>query len=123
MNEQANLVEATIEPARTTTTIELMGKPYQIRCQEQEVSALQKAANYLNNTMKELCPDGKLMAMEKLAVMAAINLASQLLELETKTDQNTHFLNQRLDNLQTKLEYALEPENDSLMMEISSVQA
>ena len=104
----------TSKPANTTETaattiIELLGKPYPIKCQENEISTLQKAAHYLNNSIKALPNNGKLLAPEKLAIMAALNLASQILELEDQMSQHMHFLNQRLGNLQTKLEYALEP--------------
>lgn len=97
-----------------TTTIELLGKPYQIRCQEHEIGNLQKAAEYLNNTLKSLPDSSKSLAPEKLALMAALNLASQILALEEQMSQHIHFLNQRLGNLQTKMEYALtETEFDS----------
>jgi len=92
-----------------STTIELLGKPFQIRCPETEVSSLQKAAQYLNNTLKTLPASGKGLPPEKLAIMAALNLASQILELEDQMSQHIHFLNQRLVNLETKLEYALMP--------------
>jgi cell division protein ZapA len=109
--------------AAATTTIELLGKPYQIKCQENEVAALQKAAEYLNNTMKSLPASGKLLAPEKLGVMAALNLASQLLELEQQMSQHLHFLNQRLGNLQSKIENALNLSSDlpfSAQLEIDS---
>jgi cell division protein ZapA len=94
----------------TTTTIELMGKPYQIRCQENEIAGLQKAAQYFNKTLKALPGSEKILAPEKLAILAGLNLASQILELEDQMSQHIHFLNQRLANLQTKLESALDVE-------------
>ena len=109
--------------AASATTVEFLGKPYQIKCQEHEVAALQKAAEYLNNTMKDLPPSGKLLSAEKLGVMAALNLASQLLELEQQMSQHLHFLNQRLSNLQTKLEAALEPLGSPHMEMDSAAQA
>ena len=108
----------------TTATIELMGKPYQIKCQENEIPALQKAAEYLNGTLKSLPNTGKLLAPEKLGIMAALNLASQILELEQQMSQNLLFLNQRLNSLQAKLESALTPPESSsaFRLEIESAQ-
>lgn len=90
-----------------TTTIELLGKPYQIRCQEHEIANLEKAAAYLNNMLKALPSSSKNLAPEKLAWMAALNLASQILALEEQMNQHADSLNQRLGNLQIQLEYAL----------------
>jgi|GEM_PF-969705 len=123
------------DPNSVTANIELLGKPYQIKCREYEIPALQKAAEYLNNLMKTMPAPTKLVSPEKLGIMAALNLASQILEMEQRTNQQFHFLNQRLSNLQHKLENAL-PQSPSqpseppalesitpFRLEIESVQA
>ncbi len=102
----------------STLTLELLGRPYQIRCQDNEIAALQKAAQYLNNSMKTLPSSGKVLSPEKLAVMAALNLATQILELQEQMSQHLHFVNQRLGNLQSKLEYALEPSENETAAEV-----
>jgi len=102
-----------------STHIELLGKPYQIRCQEHEISALNKAADYLNANIKNMPNAGKILAPDKLAVMAALNITSQLLELEQQMSQHIHFLNQRLGILQAKMEAAL-PSPPSLELELES---
>jgi cell division protein ZapA len=118
------MTDNTTATTAATATIELLGKTYQIKCEENEKPALQKAAAYLNNTMKTLPNAGKLPAPEKLGIMAALNLASQLLELEEQMSQQMHFLNQRLNNLQAKLESALTPgdSNSSFRLEVESAQ-
>ena len=97
----------TLLAAPTMTTIELLGKAYQIKCEENEIPALKKAAEYLNNTMQVLPHTGKPLVPEKLGIMAALNLASQIVELEQQMNEQTQRLHQRLHNLQTKLENAL----------------
>lgn len=92
----------------TTANIELLGKPYQIKCRESEIPALQRAAEYLNSTLQSMPQGSKALAPEKLGMMAALNLASQILELEDQMSQQMHFINQRLHNLQIKLENAIE---------------
>lgn len=110
----------------TTASIELLGKPYQIKCRENEIPALQRAAEYLNSTLESLPEGSKTLAPEKLGMMAALNLASQFLELEEQMAQQMHFLNQRLHNLQIKLENALgkntAEENNSFRLEVESAQ-
>lgn len=95
------------KPAASPTVIDLFGKPYQFKCEENEVAGLQKAATYLNNSIESLPASVKQLPTDKLAMMAALNLATQILELEDQMSQHMHFLNQRLDNLQSKLEFAL----------------
>jgi cell division protein ZapA (FtsZ GTPase activity inhibitor) len=105
-------------------SIELLGKPYQIKCQEFEIPALQKAADHLNQTLKSLPQGERPLPPEKLGIMAALNLSSQILELQEQMSQQMHFLNQRLHNLQTKLESALNPAeaNASFRLEVESAQ-
>lgn len=112
--------------SQAMASIELLGRPYQIKCQENEIAALQKAADYLNTTLKSLPqPGGRILAPEKLGMMAALNLASQILELEEQMSQQMHFLNQRLHNLQTKLENALNPSEAfaSFRLEVEPAQS
>lgn len=106
----------------TTVTIELMGRPLQIRCPEHEIAGLQKAAEYLDNTMR-IVSESKPLSPEKIAVLSALTLASQILKLESQTNQHMDSLNQRLGNLQDKLEYALDSEENFLISERQSAQA
>ncbi len=110
----------------TTASIDLLGKAYQIKCRENEIPALQRAAEYLDDTLQSFPQGGSNpLAIEKLAMMAALNLASQILKLEEQMSQQMHFLNQRLHNLQTKLEHALgglEEPSASFCLEVESAQ-
>jgi len=88
--------------------------------------ALLKAAECLNNTLKTLPNPGKLASPEKLGIMAALNLASQLVELQEKHDQQSSKLNQRLNKIQDQLESALSFSSDQptpFRLEIESAQA
>lgn len=121
------MTEKTSPPSIPTPTvsIELLGKNYQIKCEENEIPALQKAAEHLNNTMKKMPPSGKLLAPEKLGIMAALNLASQFLALEQQMNEQLHFLNLRLQHVQEKIEEALinTSETTSFRLEVEPAQA
>ena len=110
------------ENTTTMTTIDLLGKPYQVKCEEHEIPALQKAAAYLNNTMKALPHTTNSLLPEKMGMMAALNLASQIVELEQQKSEQTYLLNQRLYNLQAKLEQVLDSSDStaSFSLEIES---
>jgi len=89
------------------TTVEILGKPYPIRCPENELASLQAAAEYLHTKMKEVQESGKVINLERIAIIAALNITYELLQVD---DQKTTFIgkvNQRIANLQEKIDSAI----------------
>lgn len=62
-------------------TVRIMGKEYTVACPQDEHEALVKSADYLNERMTTIRKRGKALGGEKIAVMAALNIARELLEL------------------------------------------
>ena len=62
-------------------TVRIMGKEYTVACPQEEHEALVKSADYLNERMTTIRKRGKALGGEKIAVMAALNIARELLEL------------------------------------------
>ncbi len=90
----------------TDTSIEIMGKAYQIKCPTSEVNSLQRAAQYLEEKMREVRASGVL-NFDRVAIITALNVAHQLLTLEQQKNQHAQVINQRLIKLQNKVESAL----------------
>ncbi len=90
-----------------TTTIEILGKVYPVRCSEAEVSSLQMAAQMLNKKMSEVQESGKAINLERIAIITALNLANQLLQSDTQKSVVMQNINQRLLQLQNKVDSAL----------------
>lgn len=89
------------------TSVEILGKEYPIRCQESELKALQEAAAYLNDKMTDIKESGKVINLERIAIMAALNVAYEYLEMK---DHKTGFIskiNQRISQLQEKIDSAI----------------
>ncbi|MEW6166890.1 MAG: cell division protein ZapA [Pseudomonadota bacterium] len=63
-------------------TVRIMGKEYSVTCPPDEHEALVKSADYLNERMTSIRRRGKALGTEKIAVMAALNIARELLELK-----------------------------------------
>lgn len=61
-------------------TVRIMGKEYTVACPQKEHEALVKSADYLNERMTTIRKRGKALGLEKIAVMAALNIARELLE-------------------------------------------
>ncbi|WP_028080631.1 cell division protein ZapA [Solimonas soli] len=63
-------------------TVRIMGKEYAVACPPDEHEALIKSADYLNERMTSIRKRGKALGAERIAVMAALNIARELLELK-----------------------------------------
>src|SRR3990167_7207384 len=91
----------------STTTIEILGKLYPVRCSAAEVESLQMAAKLLNQKMSEAQASGKAINLERIAIITALNLANQVLQTDNHKSSVMQKINQRLTNLQDKLEAAM----------------
>ena len=69
-----------------TVTVSILDKDYQVNCQTSEVSALQRSAAFLDRKMREMRDNSNIFGLDRLAVMAALNLANDLLTQSEKAD-------------------------------------
>ena len=64
-----------------TVTLRLMGREYTVNCPPDEHESLIHSAEFLNERMNAIRKRGKALGAERIAVMTALNLARELLEL------------------------------------------
>jgi cell division protein ZapA len=64
-------------------TVRLLDKEYQVACPEDEREALIESADLLNRKMKEIRDSGKVVGVDRIAVMAALNLCHEMLQGRT----------------------------------------
>jgi len=62
-----------------TIDITVLGRTYKVACEEPEREALLRTAAYLDAKMNEIRNAGKVSGTERIAVMAALNIAHELL--------------------------------------------
>jgi len=65
--------------------ISIMGRDFQVACPPQEQDDLLEAARYLDKNMKEIQKTGKIIGSERCAIMAALNITNDLLQLQRNT--------------------------------------
>ena len=82
----------------------IMGKEYRIACDLEEQDDLIHSAQQLDVQMRKMRDSGKITGPDRIAVMAALNLAHELQLMKT---QNAA-LNQRLSECLTKLSRKIE---------------
>lgn len=88
-------------------TVIILDKEYRVACAEQEKEALVASAYYLNSKMKEIRDSGKVVGVERIAVMAALNIAHELLQQKSRKEDYTHALTGQMRALHDKVEAAL----------------
>ncbi len=67
----------------TRVTVRLLEKEYVIACPPSERAALLDSAELLNAKMREVRDSGKIIGLDRIAVIAALNLTHELLGLKT----------------------------------------
>lgn len=70
------------KPDQLTVTVKIMGREYAVQCAPQEHEALVASAELLNERMSSIKKRGRALGAEKIAVMAALNLARELLAVQ-----------------------------------------
>lgn len=95
-----------LEAARVT--VRILEKEYFVACQPAERSDLLDSAAYLNRQMKEIRDTGKVVGADRIAVMAALNIANELLQLRDRDSGTQVEFGNRLKVLRERVETALE---------------
>ena len=62
-----------------TLDVSILGRSFKIACQESEREELGEAVRFLDGRMREIRDTGKVAGGERIAVMAALNIANELL--------------------------------------------
>jgi cell division protein ZapA len=61
-----------------TITVNILDKDYQIACPPEQQAELVDSAKYLDAQMRKIRGNGKVVGLERIAVMAALNIAHEL---------------------------------------------
>ncbi len=95
----------------SSVTVHILDKDYRIACGASEQEALLKSVNFLDGKMREIRENGKVIGTDRIAVMAALNLAHELLGQQTQKENSSQSAGKRIRILQEKIEVALNATN------------
>lgn len=70
----------------STVTVKILDKEYQVACPAGRQSELVFSASYLDKQMREIRHSGKVIGLERIAVMAALNISHELLQASEHDD-------------------------------------
>ena len=90
--------------ANEPVTIRLLDREYTVGCDPDERHSLLAAAKLLDNKMREIRGSNRMAALDRVAVLAALNLAHELQQLRSDTDGRDRQLERTLGDLNRKLD-------------------
>ena len=88
-------------------SVRIMEKEYVIACPYDDRSALLDAAEFLNARMREIRDSGRVVGIDRIAVMAALNLAHEYLNGKDRESKVDNGAGQRVRALRERVEGAL----------------
>ena len=87
--------------------VSIMGRNYRVTCADEEREALLAAVAYVDKKMTEIKAASKVAGTERIAVMAALNIANELLSVKLGGGFDMAELKRRMNSVQSKLDQAL----------------
>lgn len=87
--------------------VRILDKDYLVACPHEERSALLDSAELLNAKMREIRDGGKIVGADRIAVMAALNLANEVLKLREKDARIESALGERVRGMRERVDAAL----------------
>ena len=95
-----------MKETRDGVTVNILGKEFMVACPDNERAALIAAATYLDKKMREIQTSGKVIGSERTAIMAALNITHEFLDLRGRAGMAID-TTQKIKFLQTKIDAVL----------------
>lgn len=94
-----------------TLELNILDRDYRVNCPDGAEAQLKDAARYLNEKMVEIkntsSTAGKVLGVDRIAVIAALNIAHELLEVQQQQGNQ----NDRLDKIHQMIDEALDKDS------------
>jgi len=90
----------------SSVNIRVLDKDYTVACPDGEEASLLASADLLNKKVQEIKERGSIIGSERIAVMAALNLAHEFLAADSE-NSNLNQVDQRIHSLKDKIDSAL----------------
>ena len=87
-----------------------MGREFRVACPEDEQARLLEAVDYLNKKMLEIRDGGKVIGLERIAIMAALNIAHEMMSARGGFD--TSDLKRRMAHMESIIDQAMSEQPD-----------
>ena len=88
----------------TTVSVNILDKDYEVACAPGEVDDLKASARHLDRQMQAIRNSGRVIGLDRVAVMAALNIAHEFIGAESRRKQTE----EHIDMLAEKLRQVLD---------------
>jgi cell division protein ZapA len=92
----------------TTVTVNILDKDYQVACPPDQERALIDAARHLDKKMRGVRDSGKVIGLERIAVMVALNTTYELLNTAAPVGETSGAGLEQMKKLSEKIDDALQ---------------
>ncbi len=86
--------------------VSIMGREFTVSCTDEERQGLLNAVNYLDKKMNDIRDSGKVVGVERIAIMAALNLSHEVLNTKNG-DVDIGDFKRRINVMQSQIDEAL----------------
>ena len=90
-----------------TIGIRILNKEYQMSCPPGQEEQLYLASRYLDLKMREIRSHGRVIGFERMAIMAALNIAHELLQFREQKEAYVTSVTEQIERLQNKIDEVL----------------
>jgi cell division protein ZapA len=87
--------------------VNVMGREFRVSCTEEERRDLLKAVDYLNAKMREIRDTGKVIGVERIAIMAALNITHEYLSTRMDGGFDVGEFKRRMLSMQATIDQAM----------------
>lgn len=91
-----------------TVTVKILDKDYQVACPPEQERGLIEAARHLDKQMRNVRDSGKVIGLERIAVMVALNTAYQLLNHDAQASETSKTALDDVKKLSDRIDDALQ---------------
>lgn len=92
----------------TAIDANIMGREFRISCTEEEREDLLQAVDYLDGKMREIRDAGKVVGVDRIAIMVALNIAHELLRTRVGGGVDLGDLRRTIVAMQTSMDAVLQ---------------
>lgn len=98
--------------AMKSVDVSIMGREFRVACPEEEERALLESVAYLDKKMHEIRDAGKVVGIERIAIMAALNIAHELFAVRLPGGFDIGELKRRIATMQAQIEEAMSDQDE-----------
>ncbi len=95
------------DPDPQLVSVQILDRTYKIKCPPEQTQALQEAASYVNDQMRKMKQANQTSSTENAAIVTALNICHELMQLRKQKNNYIDVMNQRIQDLQHRIENVL----------------